>query len=264
MLQRITLVSAFVLLGTNIWGQNTRLRDDNQIGWLSANISAPLNEKWGLQLEGHVRRADFVSQWQQGLMRVGVHYQVHPKVMVRLGMAWAETFAYGAYPLNGFGKQFSEFRAYQMLNINDLAGRLGIGHRFMLEQRFVGRYSDASLEKEDKFVFTNRLRYMLRAQLPLKGPTLDNKEFYTAFFNETMIGFGKNVNENVFDQNRLGLVVGYRMSKWLRIEAGYLNQIVQLSREITLPGESTGRNVFQLNNGLIVNSFWQIGFEKKS
>lgn len=113
-----------------------------------------------------------------------------------------------------------------MLNINHLAGRLGIGHRFLLEQRFVGRYSDASLEKEDN-LFYQPASIHAHAQLPLKGPTLDNKEFYTAFFNETMIGFGKNVNEeNVFDQNRLGAVVGYRMSKWLRLEVGYLNQIM--------------------------------------
>jgi hypothetical protein len=57
-----------------------------------------------------------------------------------------------------------------------------------------------------------------------------------------MIGFGKNVAENIFDQNRIGILFGYRFSPKVRLEAGYLNQIVQLGREIN------NQNVFQYNN----------------
>ena len=69
-----------------------------------------------------------------------------------------------------------------------------------------------------------------------------------AIYDEIFIGFGKNVNENVFDQNRLGVLLGYRFSSKLRIEGGFLSQIVQLPREIN------NRNVFQYNNGLIVHT----------
>jgi hypothetical protein len=39
------------------------------------------------------------------------------------------------------------------------------------------------------------------------------------------------------------------------MEGGYFNQILQLPREIILPGSANGRNVFQSNTGFIVNVF---------
>jgi len=92
-------------------------------------------------------------------------------------------------------------------------------------------------------------------QCPFRGKTLDDQEFYAAAYDEIFIGFGKNVNENVFDQNRIGLLIGYRFSKKIRVEGGYFNQILQLPREITLPDSPNGRNVFQYNSGFIVNTF---------
>lgn len=50
-----------------------------------------------------------------------------------------------------------------------------------------------------------------------------------------------------FDQNRIGLPFGYRFSKIFHIEGGFFNQIIQLPREVTLPGNANGRNVFQHN-----------------
>jgi hypothetical protein len=99
-------------------------------------------------------------------------------------------------------------------------------------------------------------------QCPLKGKTIDDKEWYAAAYDEIFIGFGKNVNENVFDQNRVGLLIGYRFNKKWRIEGGYFNQIVQLPREITLPGSSTGQNVFQYNSGFIINTYWNVDWSK--
>lgn len=120
----------------------------------------------------------------------------------------------------------------------------------MLEQRWIGRYSSAALTKEDDFFYVNRLRYMFRMQLPLKGTTMADKTPYAALYDEIFLGFGKNVNENVFDQNRVGAVLGYRFSPMFRAEAGFISQIAQLPREVT------GRNVFQYNNGLLVNTIF--------
>jgi len=84
-------------------------------------------------------------------------------------------------------------------------------------------------------------------QIPLNGNTIGDKTPYAAIYDEIFLGFGENVNENVFDQNRLGILLGYRFSSKVRIEGGFLSQIVQLPREVT------GRNVFQYNNGLILS-----------
>jgi hypothetical protein len=82
----------------------------------------------------------------------------------------------------------------------------------------------------------------------LRGKEIKDKTPYFAIYDEIFIGFGRNVNENIFDQNRVGIVLGYRFSPTIRIETGYLNQTLQLGREVN------NRNVFQYNNGIILNA----------
>jgi hypothetical protein len=52
-------------------------------------------------------------------------------------------------------------------------------------------------------------------------------------------------------------LLGYRFDSRIRIEAGYLNHIFQLAREID------GRNVFQHNNGLMFNLLLSFDWSKK-
>ena len=254
-MRTLLFLAVFLLFPTAATAQNTRIKDPNPVGWWAGFATFKLNSKWGIHTEYQWRREDYVQTWQQALHRVGVNYQWSPKVQLRLGYAWIETFNYGDYPINGMGKDFTEHRVFQMATLTDKPGRLDVSHRFMLEQRWIGRYTAPELTREDEYFFVNRLRYMFRMQCPFKGKTLEDKEFYAAAYDEIFIGFGKNVNENVFDQNRIGLLIGYRLNKKIRMEGGYFNQILQLPREITLPGGTNGRNIFQYNTGFILNVF---------
>ena len=230
------------------YSQNTRITDKNTISWYAYTGTFNINKIWSIHTEYQCRRDNIVTDWQQSLLRTGINYKVNQKLSLRAGYAWIETYNYGDIPINSFGKQFTEHRAYQMATINDKMGTVELSHRFMLEQRWIGRYTKASLPKEDEYFFVNRLRYMYRMQIPLKGKTIADKTTYAAIYDEIFLGFGKNVNENVFDQNRLGVVLGYRFSSKMRIEGGFLSQIVQLPREVT------GRNVFQYNTGVILST----------
>lgn len=255
------LLAAF---SASLFAQNTRLNDRNDIGWWATFGTFKLADNWSLHAEYQWRRENFVTDWQQGLLRVGANYQIAPKIQLRFGYAWIETFPYGDYPINALGRDFTEHRTFQMATLTDKPGRLDFAHRFMLEQRWIGRYTRPELASEDEYFFVNRLRYMFRMQCPLKGNTLDDKEFYAAAYDEIFIGFGKNVNENVFDQNRIGLLIGYRASSKFRIEGGCFNQILQLPREVTLLGEANGRNVFQHNTGFIINAYFNVDWSKKN
>ncbi len=227
------------------YAQNTRINDKNNIGWYAFNGTFNVNKKWSIFTEYHWRRDHIITKWQQSILRTGINFKVNKKILLRAGYAWIETYNYGDVPINSFGKQFTEHRAYQMVTLLDKISKVDLSHRFMLEQRWIGRYSNAFLTKEDEHVFVNRLRYMYRMQIPLHGNAVDDKTLYAAIYDEIFLGFGKNVNENIFDQNRLGILLGYQFSSHLRVEGGFLNQIVQLSREVG------GKNVFQYNNGLI-------------
>lgn len=238
--------------------QNSRLNTKNSIGWYNYFGTFKVSNKIGIHTEYQFRRNEIISEWQQSLLRLGLNYQINPKVQLRFGYAWIETFPYGEIPINGMGKDFSEHRLFQMATITDKVSIVDLSHRFMLEQRWVGRYSNTNMTKEDEFPLLNRLRYMLRIQIPLKGTEIKDKTPYFALYDEILIGFGKNVNENIFDQNRIGILFGYRFNPIIRIEGGYLNQTLQLGREVN------NRNVFQLNNGFILNANFNIDLGKKN
>jgi hypothetical protein len=253
----LAVILVFFLAPSPSFGQNNRLNNSNQIGWYTYFGTFKLSKKLGLHTEYQFRRSQLITDWQQSLLRLGLNYQLHPAVQVRVGYGWIETFPYGEFPLNGFGKQFTEHRIFQMAQLSQKVGKVDFSHRFMLEQRFVGKYSDAQATKESEFPLLHRIRYMVRMQVPLKGNEIQDRTPYLAVYDEVFIGFGQNVNANVFDQNRIGVLLGYRFSKNFRLEGGYLNQTLQFGREIN------GKNVFQHNNGLIINSNINLDLTKK-
>lgn len=248
----------WVTSSTSLVAQNTRISTRHTIGWYNYLGTFQVGRKTSIHTEYQFRRNELITEAQQGLLRVGLNYELNPRVTVRLGYAWIETFPYGEIPINAMGRDFTEHRLFQMITVKDRFNKLDLSHRFMLEQRWVGRYSRPELKHEDEFPLLNRIRYMLRAQLPLKGNRIADKTPYAAIYNELFVGFGKRVNENIFDQNRLGMLVGYRFNSTVRVELGYLNQILQVPREVN------NRNVFQYNNGVVLNMVVNGDLRKRS
>lgn len=247
----LSVLLVFLLLSTwtELFGQSNRTRDDNQIGWYAVFMNYKLDEKWSFHGEFQWRRTDWISESQQNLYRLGVNYKIHTQVTFRAGYAFADTYKYGKVPISSNAIRFPEHRSYQMVSISNPVGILALTHRFMLEQRWVGRSLDPLATKADELVYYNRFRYMIRADIPLNGPSLDSKEPYLSAYDEILIGFGKNINQNVFDQNRLGLLAGYKFSNTARIEGGYFNQILQFGRLVD------GKNLFQHNQGFIIMTY---------
>jgi hypothetical protein len=243
-------VLGFLLISVKSFGQNNRETEFNNIGWYAFFGNFKLDDKWSIHGEFQWRRTDWITNPQQNLYRMGVNYKIHPQVTFRVGYAFIDTFNYGDQPIAANGIRFPENRLYQMAIINNPIGKFNLTHRFMLEQRWVGRSLDPNATKADESVFLKRFRYMFRGDIPLAGPTLEDKEPYLAIYDEIMIGFGENVNQNIFDQNRLGILGGYRFSGSFRVEGGYFNQIVQFGRLVN------GKNYFQNNQGLIINSYF--------
>ena len=89
--------------------------------------------------------------------------------------------------------------------------------------------------------------YFINFQIVPSDVTFSN-DLITAVINvDNLYKYELKSNENVFDQNRVGILLGYRFTPQLKLEGGFLSQIVQLPREVN------GSNVFQYNNGLSVS-----------
>lgn len=230
-----------VALAPSVSAQPTlpRVQTHNLHGWWSYAGDHPLgNSKWGLHLETQVRRHNVATQWQQLLIRPAVNYSIKPNVMVSAGYGYIATSRYGDYPV---AVPFPEHRFYEQLQITEKLGRVGVVHRLRLEQRELGelRVLPNGDREHTRWRHENRLRYMYRVLIPIQG------RWSIAIYDEVLINFGKNVANNVFDQNRLYGAIGYNLPKKSRLEVGYLEQTLQ---------QRNGR-VFENNHTIMVTIF---------
>ena len=246
-----SLLLAFVLItSVNSFGQN-RLKTNNTVVWLNQFHTININKRFAFLAEYQWRRTNGLKDWQQSLLRGGLQYKFKSGVSVLVGYGWIETFPYGDYP-PAAPQPFPEHRIYQQIVWNENIGRLMLNHRGRLEQRFLGVLDPNATEGRSitRWNYLNRFRYQIKATLPLNNPALTDKTLYAAAFDEIFIGFGKNVNANIFDQNRIAVMMGYKHNKTLSFELAAFNQTVQQ------PAQVNGKSVFQYNTGMMFNAYF--------
>lgn len=235
------------------FSQETRLNDNNSIAWLAYTGGIKLNQKISIHTEYQWRRTDGFKNWQQALYRTGVNYSLRKDVNIIAGYAFAQTFTYGEYPA---AFAFPEHRIFQQVLIKNPIGKVDVSHRFMLEQRFVGRVFLENGNKKTDYSYLNRMRYRAKVEIPFQKNKLATN-WSLILQDEIFIGWGKNIGANIFDQNRIGIMLGYKPNSTLKLEAGYINQTLQQGRRIN------NNPVFQHNNGFLLAANFNFDVSKK-
>lgn len=186
---------------------------ENDVGnWLIYFGNKQVNEKWNLHHEVQYRNFNFIGDTEQLLLRAGLGYNLsenNNNLLLGYGFIYSEP-----YIGNSDDKtNFNEHRIYQQFITRQNFNKLSLQHRYRFEQRFI---------EED---FKLRLRYFLGLNYSLtQKETLDNT-FYLSMYNEVFV----NTEGNYFDRNRLYGGLGYRFSKNIRSEIGFMNQTLQNS-----------------------------------
>lgn len=211
----------FLLIAHPAWSQNSqRLSTVNANGWYNFFGDHPVSKRWGVHLEGQWRRHDVISKWQQLLLRPGINFSLNKNLMLTAGYAFVDTYPYGEFPVR---YRFPEHRIFEQAILKHELGKVGLQHRYRLEQRYLGEKIQASDGYIDFWRYENRFRYMLRMNIPLG----DEKKLYLGVYDEIMVNFRNNVGSNIFDQNRAYAALGYSLSKNTKLETGYLLQTLQ-------------------------------------
>lgn len=188
-------------------------------GWFMFLNNTKFNDKWGLQFDLQVRSSDDWGYVRNTLVRPALQYFINNKSNVALGYLWQTTQNQSEGQPNIF---LHEHRIFEQYIYNHRFKSVYASHRFRVEQRFIGRANDD--------VFAQRFRYFFRLIQPLKKmePAF-TKGAFVALQNEVFLNFQNKdqLNNSVFDQNRLYLAAGYRFSKKVDVEVGYMNQAVK-------------------------------------
>lgn len=214
-----------IMASGNTLAQDSRVLSEQQHAWFLVNGSKKINEKFSVLYDFQFRRDDVGMNWQQLLLRSGLGYNITDNLQGVVGYCFVETYPYGDFPV---ANAFPEHRIWEQLQTKQMIGKVGLIHRFRLEQRMIGVAATGEFQP---FRFENRIRYMNRWTFPLK--TWEKNKLVLNVFDEIFLNFGKNVAYNIFDQNRISGNIGFAFSPKIAVELGYLNQMVQL-RSLTV------------------------------
>ena len=237
------LLAGGLLVALGASAQNDRVIDHNSIAWGQVFSTVKVASKWDVLLEGQWRRTEGLRDPQQNLYRGAVQYRPNEAVSVAAGYGYIETFPYGDYPIAANGT-FPEHRVFEQVVLKQAVHKLGVAHRFRVEQRWLGRRAPAEERRMEGWTFLHRFRYQVRLQHPIAS--VGKATLYGAAADEVFIGAGKNVGVNVFDQNRVMLLLGAKLSKHLSLEGGYINQTVMQGRRVL------DQTIMQHNNGFVL------------
>ncbi|CAI8363591.1 MAG: Uncharacterised protein [Flavobacterium sp. SCGC AAA160-P02] len=198
-MKKVLSVLAFTLFFLNVHGQ-----EKGPGNWLVYIGSKQMNSKWNLHHEVQYRNYNAIGDLEQLLVRIGLGYNIGSRSNLLLGYGYinSENFL-----RNGDDQiTVEEHRIFQQLITKQDIGSIALQHRYRFEQRFIG--SD----------FRTRFRYFLGINIPLK-----NSKYYLSAYNEIFL----NGTSDVFDRNRIYGGVGYKFSKGIKMEVGYMSQVFE-------------------------------------
>ena len=217
-MKKILLLAAVLLMA---FGKLYAQTQHQNTGWFLFLNNTKFNEKWGLQFDLQIRSADDWGHVRNTLVRPALQYFINKNSNVALGYLWQTT----QVKQSGTDDYISlnEHRIFEQYIYNHKISSVFASHRLRVEQRFIERIANEDL-------FSQRFRYFFRLIQPLQKtqPTF-TKGAFVALQNEIFLNLQnkKELNNSVFDQNRAYLALGYRFSKKMDIEAGYMNQTVK-------------------------------------
>lgn len=201
----------------------TTLAQTQHSGWLASFNTIKLNDKFSLHAEGQLRITDNSDQIQTVILRPGLNYHINKSLTITGGYA----FIPNRRAIGKTASLLSEHRIWQQLLYNQKIHAVSVSHRLRFEQRFIPKAKLSGTELDtDGYDNAYRLRYFVRNIIPLVKQEAFNKGWFLALQNEVFFNVGNKsaVNGRFFDQNRAYGAIGYRVSKKLDVEAGYLNQ----------------------------------------
>jgi len=190
--------------------------------WYTYFGTMKLNSKWAVPFDVQLRIRDGISNKGQLLMRGGLQYSINKQDHILLGYAFVPTYS------NATNTWLPEQRIFEQYIHK--AKKLDMTHRVRLEQRWVSQPSaPGSVHAMGDWKYGNRLRYFNRTQFAIrhkKEPT----PFYVALQDEVFLNlWGNDISNLLFDQNRFLAAFGYQFNPNLKVDIGYMNQLIQVT-----------------------------------
>lgn len=182
-------------------------------GWLSLSHTQKLTKKFDVLSNLVFRSSDKFKDLKTFQLRLGLNYNINDAHAVALGYLYENKRS-----IEEDGETVThENRIYQQYQFDTDLRLVELSLRFRQEQRF--------RRETGSYKFNQRSRGSVSARIPLAVNNDFSKGLYVAIQNELFLNtqHKERDNNSIFDQNRAYVGLGYRWSKKIDTEIGYLN-----------------------------------------
>lgn len=186
--------------------------------WLRYYNQLTINEKWTWHNEIDDRRFFEKSRQHHLIMHSRLHYKFFQNVDAAFGLTYSLQSPQDPNSINSL--VVPELRPFQEVNFSNVVSKkFTLQQRFRIDERFIHKNNGKDLL--DGYDCNFRFRYRLQANFKIsKDKANDTTVLKVA--DELMINAGSNIIYNVFDQNRIYIVVEQGINKNISFELGYL------------------------------------------
>lgn len=214
------------LLVCNQYGFAQKIITNNNQQWFQYYNEAQVSKNIFINTDGGIRFRDGFSQLSTVLLRTGVGYKIYEDIRGSSGIALFTTLSKGSFSR-------IEIRPYQDFLIQKDYPKFSMRNRFRVEARYFRNLEVDSGAATENFNF--RFRYSLNFQIPLitLSKTHLDRKLLLNIGDEIFINAGKQIVNNVFDNNRLILGLTYQENPNLKINLLYNYQFGQRSQPST-------------------------------
>lgn len=198
----------------------TSFAQKSDIGnWFMYFGNQKISKNWSWHNEVQYRNYNFIGDLNQLILRTGIGYNLtENNNNILLGYGFIQTQKYISNSDEKVGT--NEHRVFQQFITRQNFGRIFMQHRYRIEERFLPND------------FQLRFRYFLSTNVPINKKMMTKNAIYLSAYNE----FFLNVQNTVFDRNRLYGALGLVINKNFKVEVGFLSQTL----------ENSNRNQFQI------------------
>lgn len=214
-----------LVVTTGLWAAAPAQAVEQMDAWWAVWVNSFLiSDRLSLISDIQLRSYDDWSEVKNVLIRPGLSYALNKHLSLGIGYALVETN-------NLETEDLTEHRIWEQVLAQFDWGSARWTQRFRLEQRFIELVGNGSFEAE-------RFRYFFRVLQPFSGAV--GKAFvkgpYFALQNEVFVNLTDQdrLSGSAFDQNRAYFGLGWRFSKMLDMEVGYMNRYTQTQGEDVL------------------------------
>lgn len=196
----LAFISVFFMVTFYTTIQAQKNREDAVAGsWVVIAGNNKISKKWSVPVVGVIRDYEFFNHYELGFFRTGITYDFKQIVNITFGYGYLDS---DAFIENEEGTK--QHWLYQEFYLKPIKSSVPLSHRYRWEARWIKKAENTNLQ--------HRIRYRVRWNHSL------NKNLYTTIFNELFIS----LQQPTFNQNRLHVGIGYRLTKSLKVEFGYL------------------------------------------